>query len=197
MRSQTVSEPNTSSHPHGNISPSMPADFSPLVVSHVSKTYKGGTQANLDISLDANPGEILGILGPNGAGKTTLIRQITTEILPTSGEIHVLGLDVVHQAMKVKSLLGIMPQDSALFEYLTVRQHLHIFAKLRGVHPKVARRRADELVEECAAFPFGDHDDLVDSTTQALMRYRQGGFIGLESDDDLQENYPRRLREYY
>ena len=58
-------------------------------------------------------------------------------------------------------------------------------------------RWADELVEECAAFPFGDHDDLVDSTTQALMRYRQGGFIGLESDDDLQDNYPRRLREYY
>jgi predicted phage terminase large subunit-like protein len=58
-------------------------------------------------------------------------------------------------------------------------------------------RWAEELVEECAAFPFGDHDDLVDSTTQALMRYRQGGFIGLESDDDLQENEPRRIKEYY
>ena len=58
-------------------------------------------------------------------------------------------------------------------------------------------RWAEELVEECAAFPFGDYDDLVDSTTQALMRYRQGGFIGLESDDDLQDNYPRRLKEYY
>ena len=58
-------------------------------------------------------------------------------------------------------------------------------------------RWAEELVEECAAFPFGDYDDLVDSTTQALMRYRQGGFIGLESDDDLQENHPRRLKEYY
>ena len=158
MRSQTVSEPNTFTQPQGNISSSMPADFSPLVVSHISKTYKGGTQANLDISLDANPGEILGILGPNGAGKTTLIRQITTEILPTSGEIHVLGLDVVHQALEVKSLLGIMPQDSALFEYLTVRQHLHIFAKLRGVHPKVARRRADELVED---LDLVNHRDII------------------------------------
>ena len=148
MRSQTVSEPNTFTHSQGDVSPSMPANLSPLVVSHISKTYKGGTQANLDISLDANPGEILGILGPNGAGKTTLIRQITTEILPTSGEIFVLGFDVVHQAMEVKSLLGIMPQDSALFEYLTVRQHLHIFAKLRGVPPGMARRRADELVND-------------------------------------------------
>jgi len=58
-------------------------------------------------------------------------------------------------------------------------------------------RWAEELVEECAAFPFGDYDDLVDSTTQALMRYRQGGFIGLESDDDMQDGYPRRLKEYY
>ena len=58
-------------------------------------------------------------------------------------------------------------------------------------------RWAEELVEECAAFPFGDYDDLVDSTTQALMRYRQGGFIGLESDDDMQDGHPRRLKEYY
>jgi predicted phage terminase large subunit-like protein len=58
-------------------------------------------------------------------------------------------------------------------------------------------RWAEELVEECAAFPFGDYDDLVDSTTQALLRYRQGGFIGLESDYYMQDNEPRRVKEYY
>ena len=58
-------------------------------------------------------------------------------------------------------------------------------------------RWAEELVEECAAFPFGDYDDLVDSTTQALLRYRQGGFIGLESDDDMQDGHPCRLKAYY
>jgi predicted phage terminase large subunit-like protein len=58
-------------------------------------------------------------------------------------------------------------------------------------------RWAEELVEECAAFPFGDYDDLVDSTTQALMRYRQGGFIGLESDYNMQVNEPRIIKEYY
>jgi len=58
-------------------------------------------------------------------------------------------------------------------------------------------RWAEELVEECAAFPFGDYDDLVDSTTQALLRYRQGGFIGLESDYYMQDNEPRRIKEYY
>jgi len=58
-------------------------------------------------------------------------------------------------------------------------------------------RWAEELVEECAAFPYGDYDDLVDSTTQALMRYRQGGFIGLESDDDMQDDQPRIRKVYY
>jgi len=58
-------------------------------------------------------------------------------------------------------------------------------------------RWAEELVEECAAFPYGDYDDLVDSTTQALMRYRQGGFIGLESDDDMQNDEPRIRKVYY
>ena len=58
-------------------------------------------------------------------------------------------------------------------------------------------RWAEELVEECAAFPHGDHDDLVDSTTQALMRYRQGGLIGLNSDEDLDDDEPRLLKVYY
>ena len=59
------------------------------------------------------------------------------------------------------------------------------------------KRWADELIEECAAFPFGDHDDLVDSTTQALMRYRQGGFIALESDELMDNNYKPPNKEYY
>ena len=58
-------------------------------------------------------------------------------------------------------------------------------------------RWADELIEECAAFPFGAHDDLVDSTTQALMRYRQGGFIALESDELMDSDYTPPRKEYY
>jgi len=57
-------------------------------------------------------------------------------------------------------------------------------------------RYADEVIEECASFPYGDHDDLVDSTTQALMRFRQGGFVTLP-DDYKEEPLPRIEREYY
>jgi len=55
---------------------------------------------------------------------------------------------------------------------------------------------ADEVIEECASFPYGDHDDLVDSTTQALMRFRQGGFVNLP-DDYKEDPLPRTDREYY
>ncbi len=117
-------------------------------MSSINKRYKGGIWANRDISLTAEQGEVLGILGPNGAGKTTLVRQITTELRPTSGEIHVLGHDVFAEPSAAKYHLGVMPQEANLFEYLTVSQHLRIFGKLRGLSRKEARSRAEELIEE-------------------------------------------------
>ena len=55
---------------------------------------------------------------------------------------------------------------------------------------------AEEVVEECASFPYGDHDDLVDSTTQALLRYRQGGFID-HPEDYKEEQKPKRKKKFY
>ena len=86
----------------------------PLVVEKINKQYKGGVKANIDISLSINPGEILGILGPNGAGKTTLVRQITTELLPTSGSIRVFGIDVVAEPIRAKNVMGIVPPEAEL-----------------------------------------------------------------------------------
>ena len=58
------------------------------------------------------------------------------------------------------------------------------------------RKFADEVIEEIAAFPAGEHDDLVDSTTQALLRFRQGGFVTLKSDDEWESSPPRRVAYY-
>jgi hypothetical protein len=60
-----------------------------------------------------------------------------------------------------------------------------------------ATRWADELIEEMAAFPNSDHDDLVDSATQALIRFRKGGFLRLDTDEPEDQQYFRRKREYY
>ena len=120
----------------------------PLVVESVNKRYRRGVHANRDISFEAYSGEVLGILGPNGAGKTTLVRQITTELLPTSGGIRVFGVDAVEDPIGVKSLMGIVPQEAQLFEMLTVRETLKIFGKLRGLSGRDANRRADEIISE-------------------------------------------------
>lgn len=151
------------------MAPSLVVESPPLVVRNLSKRYKGGVWANRDINLMGNPAEILGILGPNGAGKTTLVRQITTELLPTSGEIRVLGLDVVANSLAVKGLLGIMPQEAALFDYLTVYQHLRIFAKLRGIASTEAPRRSDELVSE---LDLREHRDVPISRLSGGLRRR-------------------------
>ena len=141
----------------------------PLVITHLSKHYKDGVRANVDISLKAKPGEILGILGPNGAGKTTLVRQITTEIIPTSGEILILGHSTLSQSMEIKALLGIMPQEATLFDYLTVYQHLRIFAKLRGLTSRLAGKRADELVED---LDLAEHRDIAISKLSGGLKRR-------------------------
>ena len=120
----------------------------PLAVERLNKRYGGGVHANRDISLTVEPGETLGILGPNGAGKTTLVRQITTELMPTSGSVRVFGVDVVADPIAAKNHMGIVPQEAQLFDMLTVRETLRIFGKLRGLPPRDAARRADELVRD-------------------------------------------------
>ena len=120
----------------------------PVEVKKLSKQYKNGTWANREISLTVEPGEMLGILGPNGAGKTTLVRQITTELLPTSGEVRVFGIDAVSHYNEVKGHMGVMPQEAQLFFGLSVRHHLRIFGKLRGLSARMASRRAEELIAD-------------------------------------------------
>lgn len=120
----------------------------PLQVDAISKRYRGGLWANRDISFSAAPGEVIAILGPNGAGKTTLVRQITTELIPTSGTVRVFGRDVVAEPNFVKNLMGIVPQEAQIYEYLTVHQALRIFGKLRGLSRRDASRRADELIDD-------------------------------------------------
>ena len=78
----------------------------PLEVRGLNKRYKNGTWANRDITFAIDRGEIVGVLGPNGAGKTTLVRQITTELLPTSGDVRVMGYDAVSEPTRVKGVMG-------------------------------------------------------------------------------------------
>src|SRR2546425_9995743 len=80
------------------------------------KQYRDGTEANRGIDLDVRRGELVSILGPNGAGKTTFLRQITTELRPTSGGVEIFGMDAIAAPLDAKGMMGITPQEAGVFE---------------------------------------------------------------------------------
>ena len=142
----------------------------------LNKRYSDGTWANRDIDLEVAAGEVLAILGPNGAGKTTLVRQITTELLPTSGEIMVHGHDVRSEPETVTSLMGVVPQEASLYWDISVWQHFRLFGKLRGLSRRDARVRADELVAE---LHLVEHRDKPSQQLSGGLRRRV--FVGIAS----------------
>ena len=112
------------------------------------KRYRDGTEANRGIDLDVRRGETLSILGPNGAGKTTFLRQITSELRPTAGSIEIFGVDAIARPQQVKRKMGITPQEAGVFETLTVREHLELFARLKGLARDEAHESTSEIIHE-------------------------------------------------
>ena len=100
------------------------------------------------VSFEIQEGELFGLLGPNGAGKTTTIKMLITLLLPTSGDAHVLGLDVVKQAKELRTRIGyVFGGDRGLYERLSALDNLRYFAELYGVSGKTQRTRIAEVLE--------------------------------------------------
>lgn len=112
------------------------------------KRYKDGTLANRGIDFEMRAGEIVALMGPNGAGKTTFLRQLTTELQPTSGSITIFGVDAVAFADRAKRLMGITPQEAGIFESLTVRQHLELFGRLKGLTTRDSVTAARQIISD-------------------------------------------------
>ena len=103
-------------------------------INNVSKYFNGSKIPALDsINTIIPKGEIVGLVGPDGAGKTTLIRLIAGLLIPTSGKITVGGFDTVTDQSELSNLIGYMPQKFGLYEDLTVKQNLNLYADLQGV----------------------------------------------------------------
>ena len=100
------------------------------------------------VDLTVEEGELFGLLGPNGAGKTTLTKILATILLPTSGSVQVMGLDVVEQEKELRPQIGILfGGERGLYWRLTGRQNIQYFADLYHVPPAVVKTRIPELLE--------------------------------------------------
>jgi ABC-2 type transport system ATP-binding protein len=100
------------------------------------------------LDLVVEEGTVCGLLGPNGAGKTTALRILSTLLDFDSGHASVAGFDVVSQASEVRYRIGLNSQETAIDEILTARDNLVMFGRLYHLSAKVAKRRADELLEQ-------------------------------------------------
>jgi ABC-2 type transport system ATP-binding protein len=111
----------------------------------LAKTYKGADEPALrGISLDIYPNEIFGLLGPNGAGKTTTISILCGLFPPTSGTFTIDGMSTHTQLRSIKKIIGVVPQDIALYPTLTALENLTFFGNMYGLKGKTLRKRINE-----------------------------------------------------
>jgi ABC-2 type transport system ATP-binding protein len=120
-------------------------------VRDLAKTYRrrDGTQieAVKGIDLDIYKGEIFSLLGPNGAGKTTTISMISGLLEPSRGEARIGGHSITTEPLAAKRLLGVVPQEVALYPTLSARQNLEFFGKMYGLNGADLKRRIAEVLE--------------------------------------------------
>src|SRR3984885_13518474 len=116
-----------------------------IAVHNLRKVY--GNKAAVDgLDLEVPAGCFFGFLGPNGAGKTTTIRMLVGLAQPASGTISVLGLPMPEKAYEVRKQIGLVPDDSMLFDHLTGAEYLQFVARMYGLTRPVAKERAAELL---------------------------------------------------
>ncbi len=117
-----------------------------LTVQELHKAY-GDVQAVRGISFQVARGEIFGLLGPNGAGKTTTVSILTGLLAPDQGQITMDGISFQKMPREVKSRLGLVPQDLALYPTLSARDNLYFFGRLYGLKGKTLRERVETVLE--------------------------------------------------
>lgn len=106
------------------------------------------------VSLEADHGTLTALVGPDGSGKTTLLRLAVGLMTADAGELKVLGLDVAAHPQQVQERIGYMPQKFGLYEDLSVRENLDLYADMHGVTGEQRRQRYPRLLEMTALGPF-------------------------------------------
>ncbi|MHB9096448.1 MAG: ABC transporter ATP-binding protein [Syntrophales bacterium] len=120
-----------------------------IVIRMEALTKRYGQQTAVDrLSLEVAAGEIFGFLGPNGAGKTTTMLMLLGLTEPTSGTVRVCGFDPARDPLKVKEIIGYLPENVGFYEDMDARQNLRYIARLNGIPDRVSAGRIDKLLDE-------------------------------------------------
>jgi ABC-type multidrug transport system ATPase subunit len=132
-----------------------------LTIEHLSKQYRRDFWGLRDFNLELGPG-VIGLLGPNGAGKSTLMRMLATITKPTEGTIKWNNADIAKSPDGMRAVLGYLPQDFGVYPNLNAIEFLEYMAAIKGLDPKTARRRIDELLlvvnlKDAAKRPLGGY----------------------------------------
>ncbi len=112
----------------------------------ITKRFGKLTAVN-NVDLSIKRGEVFSLLGPNGAGKTTTIKMLCCLLKPTSGSAIVLGYDINRDSEKIKQIIGVSPQETAVAEKLTTRENLNLMARIYGFSKEDARERVETLLD--------------------------------------------------
>ncbi|MBU1150337.1 MAG: ABC transporter ATP-binding protein [Proteobacteria bacterium] len=130
----------------------------------LTKLY--GTQTAVDrLTLSVAQGEVFGFLGPNGAGKTTTMLMLLGLTEPTSGTVRVCGFDPARDPLKVKEIIGYLPENVGFYEDMDARQNLRYIARLNDIPDRISTARIDRLLEEV---------DLASEATKKVGSYSKG-----------------------
>lgn len=126
----------------------LPKDGRPVLVqvTELVKTF-GKNEAVKGVSFTISKGEIFGLLGPNGAGKSTSINMMCGYLEPTSGDTVIDGLSVAKEPMKVKHIIGVVPQEIALYKDLNSMENLEFFGELYDLSAKERKERAEDILQ--------------------------------------------------
>ena len=123
---------------------SAPARYS-IVANGLTKRY-GPKIAVENVSLHIREGEFYGFLGPNGAGKSTTIKMLATLLRPDAGQAQVAGLDLLASPLEIKARIGVLPEETNLYERLTGLEFLLFSGQMYGLEREETRRRAFDLI---------------------------------------------------
>ena len=137
-----------------------------ISLKQVTKLY-GQLAAVRDLDLEVRDGEIMGIIGHNGAGKTTVLKIIVGLISPTSGRVEVMGRDVARESIYVRQFIGYLPEDSSLYENITVAEYLLFFSELYKVPKRKAKERIDLLL---GSLKLPEQDKLTGELSKGMKR---------------------------